>query len=160
MALTMKSTSSCLITRKRKRSEKTVRFDVEHIVIIDTYSASDYDRGSPFSLPPIQYKINPAIPKLSLEIPSSPSAFDSEASSPDIETPIATTTTEFIINKKNNKKRPKLTINTTSLSTEGPLFFTKLSTNHYRHSTIEEEDYSNDYLVPMTAPAVATTFSY
>lgn len=137
-------------SRKRKRTEKTVRFDVEHIVIIDTYSPLEYDRGSIFSSP-IQYKINPNLlanipkrPTLSLEIPSSPC--DSEASSPDIEQPLT-------LPVSNKKKRPKLTVNTSVCSGEGPLFFTKLSTNHAKHNS-EDSDSGlfSDYLIPVTTP--------
>ncbi|RCH94006.1 hypothetical protein CU098_009961 [Rhizopus stolonifer] len=152
------------VSRKRKRCEKTVRFDVDHVVIIDTYSAMDYDRGSIFSFP-IQYKINPAIlantipknkPSLSLEIPPSPT--DSESSSPDIETP----TTPSI----DKRKKPKLTVNT-SVCMGGPLFFTKLSTNHVRHRVgsdedeTDEDDSVNDYLVPITTPSTShPTFTF
>lgn len=149
------SSSISQVSRKRKRSHKTVRFDIEHIVIIDTYSPLDYDRGySTFpSSASIQYKLNPALniipttakPILSLEIPSSPC--DSEASSPDIETP----TTDCL-----KKKKPKLTVNTTMCS-DGPLFFTKLSTNHVKHS-MQDDDCSNDYLVPITASTPSTAF--
>lgn len=140
--------ASCLIKpttntlNKRKRIEKTVRFDVEHTVIIDTYSPLDYDRGSVFSFP-IQYKVNPNIsrdtPTLSLEIPSSPC--DSEASSPDLEhRPFSPS--------KDKKKKPKLTVNTSTC--DGPLFFTKLSTNHVRYNDDDEDDTINDYLIPST----------
>jgi hypothetical protein len=150
--LSLKSSSP--ISRKRKRIQKTVRFDVEHTVI-DTYSPLDYDRGSIFSFP-VQYKINPAIfnkipqPNLSLEIPNS---YSPEAScSPEIETP--TTPTDTMIDKK--KKRPRLTVNT-SVCSGGPLFFTKLSTNHAKHtindssssSSSSEDD--DDYLIPITS---------
>lgn len=145
------------ISRKRKRCQKTVRFDIEHIVIIETYSPLDYDRGySSFpSSATIQYKLNPALniipattkPTLSLEIPSSPC--DSEASSPDIETP----TTDCL-----KKKKPKLTVNT-NICSGGPLFFTKLSTNHVKHGIQDDiEDCSNDYLVPITTATPSTAF--
>ncbi|KAG2212101.1 hypothetical protein INT46_011428 [Mucor plumbeus] len=145
------------ISRKRKRSQKTVRFDIEHIAIIETYSPLDYDRGySSFpSSATIQYKLNPALniipattkPTLSLEIPSSPC--DSEASSPDIETP----TTDCL-----KKKKPKLTVNT-NICSGGPLFFTKLSTNHVKHGIQDDvEDCSNDYLVPITTATPSTAF--
>ncbi|KAI9263018.1 hypothetical protein EDC94DRAFT_518534 [Helicostylum pulchrum] len=129
---------------KRKRIDKTVRFDVEHTVIIDTYSPLDYDRGSVFSFP-IQYKVNPnistrEIPTLSLEIPSSPC--DSEASSPDLEHH------QFPPTSKDKKKKPKLTVNTSAC--DGPLFFTKLSTNHVRYNDDDEDDTINDYLIPST----------
>ncbi|KAG1136257.1 hypothetical protein G6F61_013660 [Rhizopus arrhizus] len=110
--------------------KKQVRFDTEHIVIIDTYSPLDYDRGS-F---PIQYKLNPNI---ALRIPSPPPLIPSDdsedsASSPDGE----------VMTKK--KKLPKLSIDTSMCA--GPLFFTKLSTNHSRN---KEQDNSNDYLIPI-----------
>jgi hypothetical protein len=174
--LSLKSSPSSLISRKRKRIEKTVRFDVEHTVIIDTYSPLDYDRGSIFSFP-IQYKINPAIfnknnnisqPNLSLEIPPTAAAaatsYSPEASSsPEIETPTTPTTPTYtMIDKK--KKRPRLTVNT-SVCSGGPLFFTKLSTNHAKHkindsSSSSSDDDDNDYLIPITTPQVTTTFSY
>ncbi|CAO3608962.1 unnamed protein product [Mucor fragilis] len=150
------SSSTSPLSRKRKRSHKTVRFDIEHIGIIETYSSLDYDRGySTFpSSASIQYKLNPALniisttakPILSLEIPSSPC--DSEASSPDIETP----TTDCL-----KKKKPKLTVNTT-MCADGPLFFTKLSTNHVKYGSLQDDDRSNDYLVPMTASTPSTAF--
>lgn len=137
---------SALVSSKRKRTEKKVTFDIEHPVIIDTYSPLDYDRGSLYSLP-IQYRINPNIPKkpiLSLEIPSSPC--DSEASSPDTEQQ------QFSpITSKDKKKKPKLTVDTSVCSDDGPLFFTKLSTNHVRHNDDEEDDTVNDYLIPIIA---------
>lgn len=144
--------TSTISSRKRKRTEKTVRFDVEHIVIIDTYSPLEYDRGSIFSSP-VQYKINPNLlanipkrPSLSLEIPSSPC--DSEASSPDLEQQPLT------LPVSNKKKRPKLTVNTSVCSGEGPLFFTKLSTNHVKHDNCDDSDNSlfSDYLIPVTTP--------
>lgn len=148
----MTTSNTCttnIASRKRKRTEKTVRFDVEHTVIIDTYSRLDYDRGSTFTFPTIQYKVNPNIlantpkgPSLSLDIPSSPC--DSEASSPDLEQPLILPAIAII----NKKKRPKLTINTNICSGEGPLFFTKLSTNHAKHNN--EVDAINDILVPVT----------
>ncbi|CEP18051.1 hypothetical protein [Parasitella parasitica] len=160
-------TQSCLASsvlqssRKRKRSHKTVRFDIENVVIIDTWSSLDYDRGySSFpSIATTQYKLNPALnmipsitkPTLSLEIPASPC--DSEASSPDIEIPAANCL---------KKKKPKLTVNT-NICTGGPLFFTKLSTNHVKHGIQDDiDDCSNDYLVPMTAvtPSSTAFFSY
>ncbi|KAI8085826.1 uncharacterized protein B0P05DRAFT_533870 [Gilbertella persicaria] len=139
------------VSRKRKRCEKTVRFDVDHVVIIDTYSAMDYDRGSIFSFP-IQYKINPAI--LANTIPKN----KPKSSSPDIETP----TTPSI----DKRKKPKLTVNT-SVCMGGPLFFTKLSTNHVRHRVgsdedeTDEDDSVNDYLVPITTPSTShPTFTF
>jgi hypothetical protein len=158
----------CLIThsnnqvnRKRKRSAKSVRFDVDQNVIIDTYSPMDYDRGSVFSFPPVLYKINPIIlnnsdkqqqPSLSLEIPSSPC--DSEDSSPETEEscniPLIPTTTST-----NKKKKPKLSVDTSICA--GPLFFTSLSTNHVRHKVNDttddddDDDSKNDYLVPISA---------
>lgn len=132
---------SCLInSRKRKRIQKQVRFDTEHIVVIDTYSPLDYDRGSIFSFP-IQYKLNPNIKTtLSLDIPPpplSPSDDSEDNASPDRET-------------MKNKKKPKLSIDTSVCA--GPLFLTKLSTNHVRNRVIDsdEDDSTNDYLIPMT----------
>lgn len=163
-------TPSELISRKRKRSiKKTVRFDVERTVIIDTYSPLDYDRGSIFSFP-IQYEINPNIlsathkyiPSLSLEIPATPSSpCDSEASSPDMEQ-IQSLAASTIDNKK---KRPKLTVNTSLCSGDGPLFFTRLSTNHVRHKVNneddDEDDTTNDFLIPITSSrTIAKTFSF
>lgn len=167
--ISLKSSSSSQISRKRKRIEKTVRFDVEHTVIIDTYSPLDYDRGSIFSFP-VQYKINPAIftknnilqPNLSLEIPPTACYSPETSCSPDIETPTTPITpTDTMISKK--KKRPRLTVNT-SVCSDGPLFFTKLSTNHAKYkvndsSSSSSEDDDN-YLIPITTPQVTTTFSY
>jgi hypothetical protein len=154
------STAPHLSSRKRKRTEKTVRFDVEHTIIIDTYSPLDYDRGSIFSFP-IQYRINPNIlaasanekksntPSLSLEIPLPPSSpCDSEASSPDIEQ------NQLLPSNDKKKKKPKLTVNTSVCSGDGPLFFTKLSTNYIRHrinnDNDEGDDTINGYLIPIT----------
>ncbi|KAI9349948.1 hypothetical protein BD770DRAFT_474890 [Pilaira anomala] len=159
--------ASCLIKfdpniqHKRKRTDKkTVRFDEEHTVIIDTYSPFDYDRGSVFSFPPVQYKLNPNllsnnnsrsdIPSLSLEIPSSPC--DSEASSPDLDQ--AFLPIHIPAANKEKKKKPKLTIDTSVCSGDGPLFFTKLSTNHVRHGNDGEDDKMNDYLIPISTPTI------
>ncbi|KAG2193441.1 hypothetical protein INT47_006970 [Mucor saturninus] len=144
------SQPSCL--NKRKRGEKKVRFDVEQPVIINTYSSLEYDRGSIYSAP-IQYRINPNIipkgPVLSLEIPTSPC--DSEASSPETEQEQYSPTSP----KDKKKKKPRLTVDTSVCSDDGPLFFTKLSTNHVRHNDDnekgEEDDTMNDYLIPITA---------
>lgn len=136
---------SALLSNKRKRTTKKVTFDVKHPIIIDTYSQFEYDRGSLYS-PPIQYRINPNIPKgptLSLEIPSSPC--DSEASSPDTEQEHYSPAIS-----KDKKKKPKLTVDTSVCSDDGPLFFTRLSTNHVRHNDDEEDDTMNDYLIPLT----------
>lgn len=159
--------ASCLIKtdpnmqHKRKRTDKkTVRFDEAHTVIIDTYSPFDYDRGSVFSFPPVQYKLNPNlsnhhhssnIPSLSLEIPSSPC--DSEASSPDLDQAFLPSIPAAAANKE-KKKKPKLTVDTSVCSGDGPLFFTKLSTNHVRHGDDGEDDKMNDYLIPISTPTI------
>lgn len=147
--------SPCLITNKRKRGEKKVRFDIEQPEIINTYSSLEYDRGSLYSCP-IQYRINPNIPQkngsttpvLSLEIPPS-SPCDSEASSPETEQAHYSPTTS----KDKKKKKPKLSVDTSLCSDHGPLFFTKLTTNHVRYNDdlCEEDDTMNDYLIPITA---------
>ncbi|KAI8346862.1 hypothetical protein EDC96DRAFT_449101 [Choanephora cucurbitarum] len=139
---------------KRKRVEKTVRFDDERIIVIDTYSPMEYDRGSIFAFP-IQYKINPAIlagqMHLShLETPASPT--DSETSNSDSEILEMSTDTK--------RKRPRLTIDT-SLCADGPLFFTSLSTNHFKHRVGEADYDANDYLIPVTATSVIhPTFTF
>lgn len=142
-------TASCLShTRKRKRPEKKqVRFDTEHITVIDTYSPLDYDRGSIFSLP-IQYKLNPNIKplnSLSLDIPhciSDDSSEDGASPQPYIE-----------------KKRPKLSIDTSICA--GPLFLTNLSTNHVRHKVHDDDnDSTNDYLIPVTPTSAFPSFLY
>lgn len=150
---------SIITNRKRRRTEKTVRFDIEHIVYIDTYSSMDYDRGgSLFTFH--QYKINPnrKIPKLSLDIPTSSSSSSDTSSSPDSDDSIETPTNNTLLDRNKKKTKPKLTVNT-SICTDGPLFFTKLSTNHFKHSMLDSSDEEDDYLVPIT-PKFQTTFSF
>lgn len=152
-------------SRKRRRTEKSVRFDIEHIVYIDTYSPTDYDRGgSLFTYSPIQYKINPRIPKLSLDIAtinSNTSPSSTDTSSPDSDDSIETpTTTTMLVDRNKKKRKPKLTVNT-SICTDGPLFFTKLSTNHFKHSIHDDDDDSEeDYLVPITPKYPTTSFTF
>ncbi|RCH98736.1 hypothetical protein CU097_015363, partial [Rhizopus azygosporus] len=61
---------------------------VTEILIVDTYSPLDYDRGSIFSNTTIQYKLNPTIlnsnyhNSIPLEIPNSPSSSDEETNNP------------------------------------------------------------------------------
>lgn len=57
--------------------------------------------------------------------------------------------------QKKKQPRPKLSIDT-SVCSQGPLFLTKLSTNHVRTRTWDDDDSKSestisDYLVPMTA---------
>lgn len=133
----------CLIkSRKRKRTEKKqVRFDIDHIVIVDTYSPLDYDRGSIFSNTTIQYKLNPTIlnsnyhNSIPLEIPNSPSSSDEETNNPVKET---------LGQKK--RKRPKLSVDTSICA--GPLFLTRLTTHH---KTKDDVNTNNDYLIPISA---------
>lgn len=133
----------CLIqSRKRKRTEKKqVRFDIDHIVIVDTYSPLDYDRGSIFSNTAIQYKLNPTIlnsnhhNSIPLEIPNSPSSSDEETNNPVKET---------LGQKK--RKRPKLSVDTSICA--GPLFLTRLTTHH---KTKDDVNTNNDYLIPISA---------
>ncbi|KAI9279610.1 hypothetical protein BY458DRAFT_502299 [Sporodiniella umbellata] len=140
--------TSCIShTKKRKRSErKQVRFDTEHITVIDTYSAHEYDRGSLFSLP-VQYKLNPNIIKpldpLDLCSNSDDSSEDGASPQPYIE-----------------KKRPKLSIDTGICA--GPLFLTQLSTHHVRHKVHDDNDYdsTNDYLIPVTPTSAFPSFLY
>lgn len=127
---------------KRKRSEKTVRFDVEHIVVFYTYSAMEYDRGGRYQS--IQYKVNPnrkILPKLLVDIPPSNTTIrqqhTEDGSSPDSDDSIDTPT----ISTK--KRKPQLSINT-NICTDGPLFFTKLSTN----GSVSDDD-GEDILIPI-----------
>lgn len=127
------------LKRKRSTVKKVVRFLIESPEIIYTYSSTEYDRGAS----PTLYKLNPIIPKLSLDIPEFDPDSSSNSSSP--ETPGDYDECPFASNVHNKKLRPKLSIDTSMCN--GPLFFTKLSTNHRRTQT--EED--SEYLVPMSA---------
>lgn len=133
---------------------KSVRFNTE-ITTFTTYSADEYDRSCFASIKPVQYTFTvpttesitpaksiipiqqhqdrPTIKPLNLSI--IPNSRRRALESPNVvETP-----------RKNNKK-PKLTINTQSLT---PLFFSGLST-HYKCKNEDEEE-EHGYLIPVMA---------
>ncbi|KAI8643855.1 hypothetical protein BD408DRAFT_414325 [Parasitella parasitica] len=134
---------------------KFVRFNPE-ITIFTTYSADEYDRSCFASTQPIQYTF------------TIPSVADSTASTiiPVIQhqqqdrPPIMPLDLSFIPNSRRrafespstpetpkiNSKKPKLTINTQSLT---PLFFSGLST-HYKCKNEDDEE-EHGYLIPVMA---------
>ncbi|OBZ91462.1 hypothetical protein A0J61_00512 [Choanephora cucurbitarum] len=127
------SSSSCLIdsSRKRKRSSGLhVHFSTQPQSIIYTYSQSDYDRSG---LVPEKngHQTNRIFLAFSINIVSNP---------------IHPTDVNYVTKKqKKHAKRPKLTIDTTNL--QGPLYFTKLTTNHQK---IKKEQPDDEEMDPLT----------
>ncbi|CAO3638775.1 unnamed protein product [Mucor hiemalis] len=135
---------------------KSVRFNPID-TIITTYSADEYDRSCFASVIPTSYTFRPAL----AEIPSTPNTIKSTASRPSIkpldlsivpnsrrralESPTTPTFENTNTLKKTSNKKPRLSINTQSLT---PLFFSGLST-HYKCKDEEEEEHG--YLVPVMA---------
>jgi TFIIF-interacting CTD phosphatase-like protein len=115
--------SSCIVqpSRKRKRpSEHHVRFCTQPQSVIYTWSQSDYDRSG-FYIP----ETNPQ------------------------QQLIFTLSINFVHKETQNKpkfnsKRPKLSIDTTNL--QGPLYFTKMTTNHQKQMQAEEDKEEVDHL--------------
>ncbi|CAO3698086.1 unnamed protein product [Rhizopus stolonifer] len=93
--------TSCLASRKRKRSNQHVRFSSQPLVL-NTWSETDYDRsGLFFDMPMIQQRREEIIFALSIN---------------------------FVQKKETKSKRPKLSIDTSSF--HGPLYFTSMTTHH------------------------------
>ncbi|KAI8145163.1 hypothetical protein BJV82DRAFT_512188 [Fennellomyces sp. T-0311] len=132
-----KRISSCL-------PKKTVRFDLEHKIML-TYSPDEYDRGGLFDNP-VLYKLNPnAKPKLSVDIPPFILSDDGQDSANSTEpSPDTPGDNDFPPPMLGRSNRPKLSVDTSICA--GPLFFTKLSTNHRSRA-----DDDNGYLVPISA---------
>lgn len=113
-----------LVDRKRKRrGSLQVRFCPEPCEIIDTYSQADYDRGGLF---PDEHQQPPAFNKnivLTLSF-----GFMASPPSPPPAPPIVSSPKKL---KTDNKKRPKLSIDTSKIH-DGPLYFTSMTTNHQK----------------------------
>jgi hypothetical protein len=112
--------NSCLVqpSRKRKRpSEHHVRFCTQPQSIIYTWSQSDYDRSG-FYIPETNQK--QFIFTLSINFVHQPKENLNEKK------------------PKFNSKRPKLSIDTTNL--QGPLYFTKMTTNHQKQMQTEHKE--------------------
>lgn len=135
---------------------KSVRFSPEITTFI-TYSADEYDRSCFASCNPIQYTF--AIPTVSTE--STPMTTTSMIPTQQQDRPaIKPLDLSIIPNSRRraldspntvetprlNSKKPKLTINTQSLT---PLFFSGLST-HYKCKNEDEEE-EHGYLIPVMA---------
>ncbi|KAI9305982.1 hypothetical protein BJ944DRAFT_264267 [Cunninghamella echinulata] len=115
--------ASSLLIRKRKRNASTkVHFCTKPHEIIDTYSALEYDRSGLYD----QYNNSNELP------------FNQDNSKNNIIFTLSinfiptTTTTTLTNNTKSlqNKKKPKLSIDTSNI--HGPLYFTNMSTNHQK----------------------------
>ncbi|KAI8365789.1 hypothetical protein BD560DRAFT_401742 [Blakeslea trispora] len=124
--------SSCLThsSRKRKRSpDLHVHFSTQPQSIIYTHSQSDYDRSG-------------LLPDISDQQPSRIFlAFSINI----VSNPIPPTDSECVTEKqKKHAKRPKLTIDTGNL--QGPLYFTKLTTNHQKGKKEQFDDEEMDTL--------------
>ncbi|CEP14004.1 hypothetical protein [Parasitella parasitica] len=132
---------------------KSVRFNLE-ITTFTTYSADEYDRSCFASTQPIQYTYT--IPSISESTTAViPTAQHQPQDRPDIK-PLnlsiipnsrrrALESPNTPETPKMNLKKPKLTINTQSLT---PLFFSGLST-HYKCKEEDEEEHG--YLIPVMA---------
>ncbi|KAI9498736.1 hypothetical protein BDB00DRAFT_799310 [Zychaea mexicana] len=137
--------------RIEQHKNKSVRF-MDHPTIEYTYSADEYDRGGLFDHVTL-YKFNPpppvAPPKLSVNIPPFVLRRDHDddqdsasSTEPSPDTPsdhdataavvcgsLQSSPTPFLPPQRRSKQdRPKLSVDTSICA--GPLFFTKLSTNH------------------------------
>lgn len=127
-------TTSCLAqnTTSRKRKRLHVSFCTLPENVIYTHSQSDYDRGSSTDF--FSDYHTPAY-FFALKINFIPQ-----------EQPIESTSVTS--DSSNNKKRPKLTIDTSNLS--GPLYFTKMTTNHQKRREAAYDD-DNDFFDRLTA---------
>lgn len=163
------TTTTSSISLKRKRIMKSVHF-AEKVIVLETYSSSEYDRSDIFSAP-VLYKLNPTIqpPKLSLNIDNVPNlvrdsdqdeeeegSFSSAENSPNTPPPCNTVSgasksiADHYFQQQQQqgmkkKKRPLLTVNTTMCA--DPLFFTSLTTNYKNENTTT----NSDFLVPVSA---------
>ncbi|CAO3679547.1 unnamed protein product [Umbelopsis ramanniana] len=144
-----------LTCSKRKRSmednqlptpTKTVRFSTEKEEVIYTYSPTDYDRSGIHCVP-VLYTVNPVIfesrRKLSVSIPEKDYSSVSSPTESDVSSPEYDARETFT----RIKKGPKLRIDTSIC--QGPLFFTKLSTNPAKSSFPALDDDDNHFLVPL-----------
>ncbi|KAI8337896.1 hypothetical protein BC941DRAFT_424005 [Chlamydoabsidia padenii] len=111
-----------LVDRKRKRRGQ-VRFCAEPCEIIDTYSQAEYDRGGLFP----DTVNNNIILTLSFGFMTPPPP----APPPPLDLPMKT--------ENNNKKRPKLSIDTSKIH-DGPLYFTSMTTNHQKKEQQQQDD--------------------
>ncbi|KAI8990119.1 hypothetical protein BDB01DRAFT_780099 [Pilobolus umbonatus] len=142
------------IKRKHTMTVKKVQFSSE-VVLMDTYSAEEYDRSGIYSTP-ILYKVNPSIkPQLTLTIQPAtintlPELDLEDISSADL-SPDTPDNYNSLFEFKKKKKRPILSVDT-SICTD-PLFFTKLSTNYTRLNS-STTPIDHDYLIPITASII------
>ncbi|KAI9345766.1 hypothetical protein BD770DRAFT_184264 [Pilaira anomala] len=135
---------------------KSVRFNPIDTIVM-TYSADEYDRSCFASVIPIAYTFRPSSSS-SVPVTNNNQVVPHQTSRPMIkpldlsvipnsrrralESPM---TPPILGLKKTANKKPKLSINTQSLT---PLFFSGLST-HYKSKEDEEEEHG--YLIPVAA---------
>ncbi|KAI8054201.1 uncharacterized protein B0P05DRAFT_575439 [Gilbertella persicaria] len=132
---------------------KTVRFHPIDTIIM-TYSADEYDRSCFASASPIKYVFRPAQQTpVVLPVPIQTNNTTKPVIKP-LDLSMIPNSRRRVIdspiqeaNHVNNKtKRPKLSINTQSLT---PLFFSGLST-HYKYKNEDEEE-EHGFLIPVLA---------
>lgn len=135
---------------------KSVRFNPIDTIVM-TYSADEYDRSCFASVIPIAYTFRPL--SSSVPITHHNQVVPQQTSSRPIIKPLdlsvipnsrrraleSPMTPPILGLKKTSSKKPKLSINTQSLT---PLFFSGLST-HYKSKEGEEEEHG--YLIPVAA---------
>ncbi|KAI9478908.1 MAG: hypothetical protein EXX96DRAFT_572683 [Benjaminiella poitrasii] len=126
---------------------KTVRFNPVNTINL-TYSADEYDRSCFFYTTTANCTFRPALSQTKL-ISKTVTSIASNMTRPAIK-PLDLSS--IICSKENkvkvNKKRPKLTINTQSLT---PLFFTQLSTHYKCKEEDDDEECGEEYLIPVMA---------
>ncbi|KAI9480710.1 MAG: hypothetical protein EXX96DRAFT_563848 [Benjaminiella poitrasii] len=127
-AITMLPTNPCLVKTCRKRKRSTglhVRFCNQPQNIIYTYSQADYDRSGLFPNSGEHEQKRQFIVSLSI------SHQKQDHPQMIIQQPILSATKK---SKKSGKNRPSLSIDTSNL--HGPLYFTKMTTNHQKNLKI------------------------
>ncbi|SAM01796.1 hypothetical protein [Absidia glauca] len=138
------SSSSMIHDRKRKRrgsdgSPLQVRFCTQPSEVIDTYSPVEYDRSGLFPSEPVSLpaKNDNIILTLSFGFVTPLSSCHQPQPQPQLHQPSSP-----ISKNKANKKRPKLSIDTSNIH-DGPLYFTNMTTNHQKkeQSHIPEDDH-------------------
>ncbi|KAL9555422.1 hypothetical protein MBANPS3_002362 [Mucor bainieri] len=125
---------------------KSVRFNPE-ITTFTTYSADEYDRSCFAACNPIQYTF--AIPSTPTTTATTTSMIPTQQQDRPAIKPLdlrALDSPTAVQAPRPNCKKPKLTINTQSLT---PLFFSGLST-HYKCKNEDDEE-EHGYLIPVMA---------
>ncbi|CAO3598949.1 unnamed protein product [Absidia cylindrospora] len=155
--------SSMIADRKRKRRDRgvlRVRFCTEPCEVIDTYSPFEYNRGGLF--PDVDHDEenvnhyqhssdynhsnhnNNIILTFSFGFMSPTSSCQSHRSPTSPILPRQTSSSEIKRNK-GDKKKPKLSIDTSNIQ-DGPLYFTNMTTNHQKNEQPFLTDIGDDDL--------------